>query len=105
MRAVAIALSRQPAVYFPTGIPEVSRFSCTKFPGVSGVYDFAGLTAGSRYRPRSCCLPPNPEHRRPDCNFSKLDTPAHLYLCSRFARYRAAPNARLEAERVANPFS
>src|SRR5665647_900300 len=23
---------------------EVSRFSCTKLPGVSGVYDYAGLT-------------------------------------------------------------
>jgi hypothetical protein len=26
--------------------------------GVSGVYDYAGLARDSRYRPRSCCLPP-----------------------------------------------
>jgi len=39
------------------GVPEVSRFSCMKFLGVSGVFDYAGLTRGSRYRPYSCCLP------------------------------------------------
>ena len=33
---------------FPTGISEVSRFSCMKFLGVSGVYDYAGLGRGSR---------------------------------------------------------
>src|SRR6266542_2073685 len=40
-----------------TGIPEVSRFSCMKFLGVSGVFDYAGLSKNSRYRPCSCCLP------------------------------------------------
>ena len=35
---------------------EVSRFSCTKLPGVSGVYDYAGLTADSRLAP-SVMLP------------------------------------------------
>jgi hypothetical protein len=47
----AVWLSPSPAglpATFPTGIPEVSRFSCTKLPGVSGVYDYAGLTAGLR---------------------------------------------------------
>jgi hypothetical protein len=47
----AVWLSPSPTgllVPFPTGITEVSRFSCTKLPGVSGVYDYAGLTAGSR---------------------------------------------------------
>src|SRR6266566_3744794 len=39
------------------GIPEVSRFSCMKFLDVSGVFDYAGLSGDSRYRPRSCCLP------------------------------------------------
>ena len=28
-----------------------------KFLGVSGVFDYAGLNKGSRYRPCSCCLP------------------------------------------------
>jgi hypothetical protein len=30
------------------GIPEVSRFSCMKFLGVSGVFDYAGLNRNSR---------------------------------------------------------
>ena len=50
-----------PAVRPPTvgaGISEVSRFSCMKFLGVSGVFDYAGLSGDSRYRSGSCCLPP-----------------------------------------------
>src|ERR1035438_1676522 len=42
---------------FVAGIPEVSRFSCMKFLGVSGVFDYAGLNRNSRYRSGSCCLP------------------------------------------------
>jgi len=36
---------------FAAGIPEVSRFSCMKLLGVSGVFDYAGLNEDSRYRP------------------------------------------------------
>ena len=57
----AVRLSPFPAdrpPYTATGASEVSRFSCRKFLGVSGVYDYAGLALDSRYRPRSCCLPP-----------------------------------------------
>ena len=39
------------------GVPEVSRFSCMKFLGVSGVFDYAGPNRNSRYRSGSCCLP------------------------------------------------
>ncbi len=39
------------------GIPEVSRFSCMKFLGVPGIFDYAGLGKDSRYRPCPCCLP------------------------------------------------
>ncbi len=42
---------------FPAGVSEVSRFSCMKFLGVSGVFDYAGLSRSSRYRACSCCLP------------------------------------------------
>jgi len=42
---------------FAAGISEVSRFSCMKFLGVPGVFDYAGLSKDSRYRPCSCCLP------------------------------------------------
>jgi hypothetical protein len=30
------------------GVSEVSRFSCMKFLGVSGVFDYAGLNKNSR---------------------------------------------------------
>ena len=33
------------------GASEVSRFSCMKLPDVSGIFDYAGLTRDSRYRP------------------------------------------------------
>ena len=42
---------------FAAGVSEVSRFSCMKFLGVSGVFDYAGLSRSSRYRACSCCLP------------------------------------------------
>src|SRR5438874_8246305 len=42
---------------FAAGVCEVSRFSCMKFLGVSGVFDYAGLSRSSRYRACSCCLP------------------------------------------------
>src|SRR6266576_6763633 len=58
MRAVWLLPS--PAGLLPhltAGVREVSRFSCLKFLGVSGVFDYAGLNQDSRYRPCSCCLP------------------------------------------------
>ena len=58
MRAVWLLPS--PAGLLPgltAGVHEVSRFSCMKFLGVSGVFDYAGLNKDSRYRPCSCCLP------------------------------------------------
>src|SRR5216684_2381830 len=39
------------------GVSEVSRFSCMKFLGVSGVFDYAGPNRSSRYRACSYCLP------------------------------------------------
>ncbi len=42
---------------FSAGTSEASRFSCMKFLGVSGVFDYAGLNKDSRYRFCSCCLP------------------------------------------------
>ena len=39
------------------GVSEVSRFSCMKFLGVPGVFDYAGLSGNSRCRSHSCCLP------------------------------------------------
>ena len=44
------AVSLRPSAWStcPTGVPEVSRFSCRKCLGVSGVYDYAGLPRDSR---------------------------------------------------------
>src|SRR6266853_1210368 len=42
---------------FAAGISEVSRFSCMKFLGVPGVFDYAGPNRSSRYRACSYCLP------------------------------------------------
>jgi hypothetical protein len=39
------------------GVFEVSRFSCMKFLGVSGVFDHAGPNWNSRDRSRPYCLP------------------------------------------------
>ena len=75
MRAVRPEPS--PAVLMPgltAGISEVSRFSCMKLPGVSGVYDYPGLNRDSRDRPWPYCLPPMRKRRRPDCQSSKLNT-------------------------------
>ncbi len=58
------------------GASEVSRFSCMKCLGVSGVYDYAGLNRDSRLRLCPCCLPPSQQRRRPDGRFrSSIPTP------------------------------
>ena len=102
----ALAFSRRPAAWFAAGISEVSRFSCMKFLGVSGVYDYAGLTSGSRYRPCSCCLP-----HILDCvgvliaSFrSSIPSPPIPLFTLRCDTSRCH-NAKLGAERIANPFS
>ncbi len=56
----AVRLLPSPADLLPgltAGASEVSRFSCMKFLGVPGVFDYAGLDRSSRYRACSCCLP------------------------------------------------
>jgi hypothetical protein len=60
--------------WLAAGVSEVSRFSCMKLPGVSGVYDYAGPSRNLRYRSRPCCLPPMQKRQRPDCIFSELNT-------------------------------
>ena len=57
MGRAAIAFSHRPAVWFTSGISEVSRFSCMEFLDVHVVYDYAGLTRNSRYRSWPFCLP------------------------------------------------
>jgi hypothetical protein len=83
------------------GIPEVSRFSCMKLPGVSGVFDYAGPNRDSRYRPCPYCLPPEIKRRRPDCLFSELNTqptctPVYASPCiSRYTAQNSGPSGSL----------
>jgi hypothetical protein len=47
----AVRLLPSPTVLLPgfaAGVSEVSRFSCMKFLGVPGVFDYAGLSRNSR---------------------------------------------------------
>src|ERR1035441_8139327 len=90
---------------FVAGIPEVSRFSCMKFLGVSGVFDYAGLNRNSRYRSCSCCLPRITRTSASGLHLFGAEYPPHLFPCLRFAVYLAVPNAKLGAERIATPYS
>jgi hypothetical protein len=96
---------------FVTGISEVSRFSCMKYLGVSGVFDYAGLSGNSRYRSHSCCLPPLQERRRPDCIFSELNThptysPVYASSCtSRYPTQNSGPSGSLLLSREASSSS
>src|SRR5664279_1834448 len=79
MRAVRPGPS--PAVPLPVltaGVSEVSRFSCMKFLGVSGVSDYAGPSWDSRYRPTSCSLPHISTASASLLHLFEAQYPAHL---------------------------
>ena len=85
------------------GVSEVSRFSCMKFLGVSGVFDYAGLIRDSRYRSCSCCLPRITRTAASGLHLYELDThPAYSLSTLRWVPHGS--NARLEAERIASPY-
>ncbi len=90
---------------------EVSRFSCMKCLGVSGVYDYAGLNRDSRLRLCPCCLPLDQQRRHPDLVFSKLDTqPTYspVYASSYTSRcttQNSGPSGSLLLPRKNFPFS
>src|SRR5215467_1643609 len=84
------------------GVSEVSRFSCMKFIGVSGVFDYAGPSRDSRYRPCSCGQPRILKRLASRMIFSELDT----HPTDPLSTLRCVPHgsiARLEAERIASP--
>src|SRR5215469_8993627 len=87
------------------GVSEVSRFSCMKFLGVSGVFDYAGLDRNSRYRSCPYCLPRITKSSASGFTVYGAEYPPHLFPCLRFAEHLAMPGAKLGAERIANPFS
>src|SRR6267143_6383287 len=80
------------------GVREISRFSCMLFSACAGSKTTQDLTIHSRFMWLSCCLPPlGMESASCSIGFSKLNSPAHQYLCLRFKRYLAISPARLEA--------
>jgi hypothetical protein len=87
------------------GVCEVSRFSCMKFLGVSGVFDYAGLNSSSRYRCCSCCLPHITKTSASGLHLFGAEYPPRLFPCLRFAVHLAMLNAKLGAEGIASPFS
>jgi hypothetical protein len=103
-RAVQLLLS--PADLLPgltAGVSEVSRFSCMKSIGVSGVFDYAGPTRGSRYRPCSCCHSRILKTLASGIIFSELDTQPTYPLSTPHCVPRGS-SARLEAKWIATPF-
>jgi hypothetical protein len=95
----------------PAGVSAVSRFSCMKFLGVPGVFDYARLSENSRYRSHSCCLPLLQERRRLECIFSELNTqptysPVYASSCtSRCPTQNSGPSGSLVLSREASSAS
>ena len=113
MRVVRPKPSPAVLLWLPAGASEVSRFSCMKLPGVSGVYDYAGPGRNLRYRSRPCCLPPMRKRQHPDCIFSELNTQptcTPVYASShtsRWATQNSGPSGSLLLSRrtLASPAS
>ena len=79
-------------------VQEISRFSCMLFLSVRGFLDYAGPCNPLAITWLLCCLPPlGTESASCSIGFSKLNSPAHRYLCPRFKRCLTTSPARLEA--------
>jgi len=81
------------------GVSEVSRFSCLKLLGVSGVFDYAGLSGNSRYRSRSCCLPRITKTSASGLHLFGAEYPPHLssiYASLGPSRYRRKTRGRAD---------
>jgi len=103
----AVRLSPSPADLLPgltAGVSEVSRFSCMKFIGVSGVFDYAGPNRDSRYRLCSCCPSPIFKTVASGMIFSELDTHPTYPLSTLRGLPHDRARARLKAERIASPY-
>jgi hypothetical protein len=78
---------------------EISRFSCLLFLSVRGFLDYAG--PNNPLAISVVVVLPSPYRNGVgvlfQTGFSKLNSPAHRYLCLRFKRHLAVSPARLEA--------
>src|SRR6266576_3848192 len=99
--------ARPPLGLWPsrTGLDRLTK-TCRRSPGsraccfsaCAGSKTTQDLAIHSRLVWLSCCLPPlGIESASCSIGFSKLNSPAHRYLCLRFKRYLAVSPARLEA--------
>jgi hypothetical protein len=88
-----------------TGLDLLTK-TCRRSPGsracclsaCAGILDYAGPSNPLAIMWLLCCLPPlGTESASCSIGFSKLNSPAHRYLCLRFKRYLAISPARLEA--------
>jgi hypothetical protein len=79
-------------------VQEISRFSCMLFLSVRGFLDYAGPNNPLATSVVAVLPPPlGTESASCSIGFSKLNSPAHRYLCLRFKRCLATSPARLEA--------
>src|SRR5579864_9389715 len=106
MRAVRLLPS--PTALLPglaAGVSEVSRFSCMKFLGVPGVFDYAGLNEDSRYHPGPCCLPRILTASASGLYVFAAQLPTPPIPLSTLHCVPRGNSARLGAEWIATPFS
>jgi hypothetical protein len=98
MSAVRFMAFADRSCSFVQDVQEISRFSCMLFLSVRGFLDYAGPNNPLAITWLLCCLPPlGRESASCSIGFSKLNSPAHRYLCLRFKRHLAISPARLEA--------
>jgi hypothetical protein len=90
---------------FSAGVSEVSRFSCMKFLGVPGVFDYAGLSKDSRYRPCAYCLPHMLTASASGLYVFAAQLPTPPIPLSTLHWVPRGISARLGAEQIASPFS
>jgi len=76
-----------------------------KFLGVPGVFDYAGLNKGSRYRPGSCCLPHIFTASASGLYLFAAQLPTPPIPLSTLRCVPRGNSARLGAEWIATPFS
>jgi hypothetical protein len=91
--------------YVSTGISEVSRFSCMKYLGVSGVFDYAGLKQELALAPLIMLPAAITRASASGLHLFGAQYPPHLFPCLRFAVHLTMPSAKLGAEWIASPFS
>ena len=99
------AFSGRSAVSTTADKGEVSRFSCMKFLGVHGVYDYGGSRSGSRSGARTdVAFPLRPQGRHPQGSFRSSIPGPPVPLSTLQLSHLTAPQARLGVRMVRYSF-